>query len=383
MAPNTLQKALRLLFVAPFDLSFSLALAIVQGLVPGSRPDETWTFRQAFSISMFKAMSRQLSALQRPAGLSLKPGSEGDRFVVMPPGRQDLYRGPMNDPLIAPGQVGATWTPHALKNLAAQNQKWGSDLLVVLHLHGGAYVVGDGRDQDAGFAAQTLLAHMGCSHVFMPQYRLASDPGGRFPAALQDALTSYVYLLHHLQIPPSQIVLSGDSAGGNLALALLRYIGEFGPELGLPWPEAAMLWSPWSDVSIVLDTAKMTHSPNYRSDYLDVSFPYWGAHALIGNGQAGLTDPYISPSYKPFKIEAPVWVHTGGKEFLFHDNSQLVEEFRKTGTTVEWVIEEHCPHDVILLGRILGFEEEAVKGSRKAGEFVRLNRRDRRSLASQ
>ncbi|PNH46926.1 hypothetical protein VD0004_g1240 [Verticillium dahliae] len=328
---------------------------------------------------MFKALIRQMSALQRPAGLSLKPGSEGDRFVVMPPGHQDLYRGPLNDPLIQPGQVGAIWTPHAPKNLSAQNQKWGSDLLVVLHLHGGAYVVGEGRDQDSGFAAQTLLSHMGCSHVFMPQYRLASDAGGRFPAALQDALTSYLYLLRHLQIPSSQIVLSGDSAGANLALALLRYIGEFGPALGLPWPEAVTLWSPWSDLSVVLDTTKITQSPNYGSDYLDVSFPLWGAHALVGNGQAGLMDPYISPQHKPFKIEAPVWVHTGGKEVLFHENLQLVEKLRKMGTTVEWVVDEHCPHDIILLGKILGFEEEAVKGSRKAGEFVRLNR----SLESQ
>ncbi|KAH7117515.1 esterase [Dactylonectria macrodidyma] len=351
MAPNTLQKALHLLFVAPFELSASLALAIVQGIAPGSRPDETWTFRQAFSITMSKVLVRQLSVLQRPAGLTLRPGSEGDRFVVMAPSRQDLYRGPMNDPLIAPGQVGATWTPSLLKKPTTQKQKWGSDLLVVLHFHGGAYVVGDGRDHDTGFPAQTLLAHIGCSHVFTPQNRLASDPGGRFPATLQDALSLYVYLLHHLHIPPSQIVLSGDSAGADLALALLRCIGEFGLELGLLWPGAATLWSPWSDVSVALDTAKITWSLNYRSDYLDYSFLHWGAYALIGNGQTSLTDTYISLPYKPFKGEVPIW---------------------KTGMTVEWVIEEHCPHDIILLRKTLGFEE-AAEGLRKAGEFVRLN----------
>ncbi|KAH8663234.1 esterase [Ilyonectria robusta] len=381
MAPNALQKALRLVFVAPFELSASLALAIVHGLVPRSRPDETWTLRQAFTIAMFRGLIRQISALQRPAGLNLRPGSEGDRFVVMSPVSQELYRGPMEDPLITPGQVGATWTPKPLKSPTSLNQKWGSDLLVVMHLHGGAYVVGDGRDNDTGFTAKTLLSHMGCSHVFTPQYRLSSNPRGRFPAALQDALSSYVYLLHHLQIPPSQIVLSGDSAGANLALGLLRYISEFGTELDLPWPGAVTLWSPWSDVSIALDPAKITQSPNYRSDYLDPSFPCWGAYALIGDGQVGMTDPYISPPYKPFKIEAPVWVHTGGREVLFHDNLRLVDEFRRAGTSIEWVIAEHCPHDIILVGKSMGFEEEAAEGSRKAGEFVRLNQRNRASLA--
>ena len=69
----------------------------------------------------------------------------------------------------------------------------------------------------------------------------SENTGGRFPAALQDALTSYVYLIFDLAILPSNIILSGDSAGGHMALQLLRYISDHGAELSLPLPQCAWL----------------------------------------------------------------------------------------------------------------------------------------------
>ena len=110
----------------------------------------------------------------------------------------------------------------------------------------GAYVIGDGRQDDCGFAAKTLLQHTSATHVLCPQYRLASNPGGRFPSQLQDAITSLLYLIEELKVPASQITLSGDSAGGNLCLALLRYIAD-NPKAAVPSPGCAFLWSPWVD----------------------------------------------------------------------------------------------------------------------------------------
>ena len=79
----------------------------------------------------------------------------------------------------------------------------------------------------------------------MPQYRLASDSSTRFPAAMQDGLTAYMYLLGQ-GISPRDIVLSGDSAGANLVVALARYQTE---EKGfLPLPRASLSSSPWLDL---------------------------------------------------------------------------------------------------------------------------------------
>jgi acetyl esterase/lipase len=74
--------------------------------------------------------------------------------------------------------------------------------------------------------------------TFLAQYRVANTPATRFPAALQDAVTFYSQLLD-LGIPAKNVVIAGDSAGGNLVLALLRYI-EANPTL-IPHPRGVLL----------------------------------------------------------------------------------------------------------------------------------------------
>ncbi|KAJ5725955.1 uncharacterized protein N7483_007312 [Penicillium malachiteum] len=96
--------------------------------------------------------------------------------------------------------------------------------------------------------AQKFLRHTPTSYVLSLQYRLAGQRNCRFPAQLQDAISAYPYMLHTLRIPSSQIILSGDSSGGNLVLALLRYITQFKNYKLLPAPKRIWIWSPWCDV---------------------------------------------------------------------------------------------------------------------------------------
>lgn len=103
-------------------------------------------------------------------------------------------------------------------------------------------VINTGRTADSGFPASVVLKETGVTHVLMPQYRLVCNPGCRFPAALQDVVTSYHYLTHELGVPANKVIVSGDSAGGNLAIALLRYLAEYGEKVGLEAPKAAWLW---------------------------------------------------------------------------------------------------------------------------------------------
>ncbi|KAI6749388.1 hypothetical protein HG530_015227 [Fusarium avenaceum] len=356
-------RLLYLLFIVPATLT-SVAYVVASGIFRGLRPDPTWPFQKSAAVLFVKQIFlRHLCALRMPAPLSMEPGSEGDRFVVIPPAKEAQITGPASDAEIKPAQLGGTWTPAPSRQI--------NNMLVLLHFHGGAYVMGNGRDADTGFVAQTLLQNTPFTHVFTPQYRLSNNPGGRFPAALQDGLSAFSYLVNDLGIPATNIVLSGDSAGANLAIAMLRYIANYGPQTGLPWPKAALLWSPWVDVASALDPRNMESHRNYSTDYLHSAFGNWGAEALTGFGAVSAEDPYLSPVRSPFHIGVPVWVQTSGKEVFYDDNVRFVKAFREMGTNVDFYVEEDAPHDIIMMGARIGFVEEAKRCAVKAGEFLK------------
>jgi len=301
----------------------------------------------------------------------LNPGAEKDRFVPIEPAHSRYYKGPLEDKEIKPEKIGVTWTP----KLMSKGERLNPDLDVVLHFHGGAYVIGNGRDEDTGFLAKTFLKHGKVTHVVTPQYRLSSNPGGRFPAAFQDAVTAYSYLIHTLQVPADRITLSGDSAGGNLALALLRYIAEYGKEVDLPWPGCIWLWSPWVDVGAGHDAANISQSPNEPTDYLGGGFGKWGADSFAPTGKVDPANPYLTPLGNTFASRTPIWIQTGDAEVLFDDDVEIADQFKKiSGNKVELEIKKGMPHDIILVGHILGFSKEAGEAAKKAGEFLRRER---------
>jgi acetyl esterase/lipase len=268
---------------------------------------------------------------------------------------------------IQPVDIVSTWTPTPL---TAKNSE-GAEVL--LHYHGGAYVVGTGRDDDTGFLARTLIKHARVTHVFTPQYRLSSNPGGRFPAALQDAITAYSHLIHDLGIPASKITISGDSAGGNLALTMLRYIAVHGTEVGLPWPGCVWLWSPWVDVTSAMDKKNMLTSQQYGTDYLVPVFGHWGSWAYCETQDS--KNPFISHLGNPFASKSPIFIQTGRAEVLYDDDAEIAKQFKSIkGNKVELLVQQDVPHDIILVGGLLGFAKPAAESAKVAGEFLRANR---------
>jgi acetyl esterase/lipase len=115
----------------------------------------------------------------------------------------------------------------------------------VLHLPCGAYVIASPPTTTVIYPGSVFAKRINAL-TFYCQYCVAATPDTRFPAAIQDAVTFYAYLLD-LGIPAKNIIISGDSAGGNLVIALLRYI-EANKGL-LPSPRGAISWSPWVDVT--------------------------------------------------------------------------------------------------------------------------------------
>ena len=175
---------------------------------------------------------------------------------------------------------------------------------VLLHCHGGAYLVGSSSAY-RGFGANLALATD--AKVGLLDYRLA--PEAPFPAAPKDALAAYKYLLE-LGHKPSEIAISGDSAGGNLALATLQNIVTE----GLPQVVAGVLLSPWTDLSGSGDS--VTH--NERADSMLPSTRLQEA-AMMYAGNTPLDDPRVSPLFGDFESLPPLLTHVGSGEILLDD----------------------------------------------------------------
>ncbi|KAI1841491.1 hypothetical protein JX265_009942 [Neoarthrinium moseri] len=336
------------------------------GLFRSLRPHREWTLQQAVMARMIRYMVDVQSRIGITESLSLKPGKEKEKFQVVQPAPKSFYKGPLES-TVMPTTIGGTWYPKPVSKPTIK-----PDGCVVLHFHGGAFVIGDGRTDTLGFLANTLVQQGGVDAVFAPQYRLSgygrSNP---FPAALQDALTSYLYLVRTLDIPARNITISGDSAGGNLAIALLRYLADFGDELDIPNPQSSVLLSPWvSPLNSLKPDITILSNPNYSTDLLPPSFTRWGAatYAAI----VPPSDPYITPLGNPFATSIPIFVNQGAVEILEIDGTQWVKEMsRVEGNRIQSEYEAAALHDTLLVGERSGWEASAQQVASKVGVFIR------------
>jgi acetyl esterase/lipase len=177
-------------------------------------------------------------------------------------------------------------------------------------------------------------------------------------------------LVETLNIPTTNIVISGDSAGGHTAIALLRYLEEHGSEVGLRMPAACWLWSPWiqphANEDIILANS------NYDTDYISARLMKWAVIAYSGlRGKQILESKYVSLLHHPFGTKTPIYVCTGGREVLFFDIKKWAQNMKNIdGNVVTIEIEENAPHDHLVLLN-LGFNEAAKRSAWKCGEWTK------------
>ncbi|HEV2706962.1 MAG TPA: alpha/beta hydrolase [Pyrinomonadaceae bacterium] len=177
---------------------------------------------------------------------------------------------------------------------------------VILYMHGGGYVSCSAATHRPITAA---LARLSGRRVFSLDYRLA--PEHRYPAALDDALAAYRWLLRQERLRPEAIALCGDSAGGGLVLAtLLRARDE-----GLPAPSCAVCFSPWTDLA---GTGASVRSNDGRCAMFRTENV--GEFASVYLGEASPREPYASPAYATnFAGLPPVLLQVGSTELLLDD----------------------------------------------------------------
>lgn len=215
---------------------------------------------------------------------------------------------------------------------------------VVLQLHGGGYI-GKIRNIYRDFAV--LYSQMeGFRKVLSIDYRVA--PRHPYPAALEDALSAYQWLLD-VGYEGNQIILAGDSAGGGLALALSMYLRDH----KLPLPKCMILMSPWTD----LTASGESYTENYEKD------PLFGntRESMIYNGEYVADhdprDPYISPLFGDYTGLPPMLFQVGSIEMLLSDTLSSVQKAREAGCDVKQTVYEGMFH-VFQMGLLRMLESE-------------------------
>jgi monoterpene epsilon-lactone hydrolase len=194
------------------------------------------------------------------------------------------------------------------------------DTRAVLYVHGGGFVAGAPVNHRP--LTRRLAAGLGCP-VYSVDYRLA--PEHPFPAALDDCLAVYRALLAK-GIAPKKIAFGGDSAGGNLVLALSLKLKQ----LGLEQPGAIVALSPPTDLTEPFPS----RTGNAKSDAMFDSrmFPSVGAHYCPGHD---LTEPLLSPLRGDHAGMPPTLLMASQLEMLRDDSIRLAEKLREAGVSVQ------------------------------------------------
>jgi acetyl esterase/lipase len=214
----------------------------------------------------------------------------------------------------------------------------------VLHFHGGGYCIGSPRMTRAW--AAHLSAEAAC-RVVVPEYRLA--PEHPHPAGLDDARAVMGALL--VESSPASIVVSGDSAGGGLALALVLARRDAGESL----PGGCMLVSPWLDLS-----RDRRAAPGLARRELMLSPGWLEACALAYAPRANWAAPLVSPLLAGLAGLPPLLIQAGSGELLAPDAERLAASASAAGADVTYTRWPGMWHDFVLQAGLVAAADSAV-----------------------
>lgn len=230
---------------------------------------------------------------------------------------------------------------------------------VIYYLHGGAYISGliyfyrnfvDDFDKVSSGAELILL-----------DYSLA--PEHKFPTQLNEAVELWDDLISRQGYNPNDIILGGDSAGGNLALALLLKLRDDKKLM----PRAAFCISPWADMT----ASGNSYIENYPKDILfgeknkeiteDAREQLLNSEIYCFVGDADRKNPYVSPVFGEYHNFPPMYFSAGGHEILLSDTLTIVDKLKQNKIFVECDIKEEMFHTFPIYGAFMPEAEEAFE----------------------
>jgi acetyl esterase/lipase len=223
---------------------------------------------------------------------------------------------------------------------------------VIFYTIGGGYVSGSCNDH------RTLVAKVAQTSgiaVLMFDHRLA--PEHPYPAALEDSVTAYRWLLQQ-GTSPENILIMGESAGGGLCLATLLALRD----QGLPLPIGAVALSPWTDLKLTGESyrtkAKVCISPPGMSQVC--SKYYVGDHDP--------TDPWISPLYGDLHGLPPLYINVGEYETMLNDSTRFAAKAKEAGVDTILAVGPKMIHCYPLMAPMF---PEATQALNEICDFIR------------
>jgi len=222
--------------------------------------------------------------------------------------------------------------------------------VTVLYCHGGGYSFYP--QAYANFIALITLAAK--SRTFALDYRLS--PEHRFPAQLEDALSAYRWLLE-TGTDPDNLILAGDSAGGNLALALLLAARDS----KLPLPALVIAISPATD----FETEHASLVRNRASDWIDKQMlDQWASWFCASTERC---QPLVSPLRADLCGLPPIYIQAGRSEILYDSIQAFADRARSQGADVVLDTWEDMNHVFQMFGPDVPQSAEAL---RRIGEVI-------------
>ena len=191
---------------------------------------------------------------------------------------------------------------------------------IIFYLHGGGYMEGSlTSHQDIAMR----LGRAARAKVLLVDYRLA--PENPYPAAVEDAIKSYKWLIENQKVDPSKIVIAGDSAGGGLTLVTLIKLRDDKVKL----PAAGVCLSPWTDLALTGDSLIRNAKADPFLKFYDIAFM---ADLYVAENDP--KNPYISPLYADLQDLPPLLIHVGTAEIIQDDSVRFAEKAKKAGVEV-------------------------------------------------
>jgi epsilon-lactone hydrolase len=217
---------------------------------------------------------------------------------------------------------------------------------VLLCSHGGGYVT------CSRYTHRKLYGHVakavGCRALIV-DYGLA--PEHPHPAPVNDMATAYGWLLDQ-GIKPNHIALTGDSAGGGLAITTILRVRE----QGLPLPAATMPLSPWLD----MDAGGGTFETNKAKDVLNSREVIVGMSTTFLGENGNRRDPLANPLLGDLRGLPPVYIQVGGYETLLDDSRALAEALRRADGEVKLDVYPEMQHVFQFLAGVAPEADEAI-----------------------
>lgn len=223
----------------------------------------------------------------------------------------------------------------------------------ILYFHGGGYFFGSPRLMSP---ISCWLADLAKAPVFSLDYRLG--PENKCPAAIDDAVAAFNWLVGQ-GVKADEIFVSGDSAGGGLALAMMQTLQERGMAL----PGGAVLFSPWTDLAA--RGASIDENDEKCAMFTADTIRRGGVHYA---GDMPLDDPRVSPLYGRFEGLPRLFICASTDEVLRDDAIRTAEKAKASGVQVELQIEKGLVHIWPIFAPLM---PESMRTLKAAAEFIR------------